>query len=180
MTLSSHGFLQFEYGAIMNGFEFWRVITGHLIHWSPGQALWDIGAFASSGFILCLISPRDFLKLLIVVPILCSILMLIEGSPVNYRGLSGIDVAFCSYVSLRIAVDGFSERRKSFFLGAVSFFLMWIKIIFELTQGTTVFVRTDEFVPVISVHFYGALCGSFLAFYPPLRRFSCKITAVFR
>ena len=40
--------LAFERSAVVAG-EWWRVWTGHLVHWEPSLAVWDLGALALLG-----------------------------------------------------------------------------------------------------------------------------------
>ena len=149
-TLVMPAALEYDRAAILRG-EVWRLVTGHLTHWSPDHLLWDVLAFLALGFV-CERRRRALYAGVLFVSAMSVSLILLAGCPevTSYRGLSAVASALWFWAALIIA-----ERRltPAFMLLA----LFFVKVMIELTTGTSVFASDIAVLP--SVHLIGAAVG---------------------
>lgn len=149
-TLVMPAALEYDRAAILRG-EVWRVVTGHLTHWSPDHLLWDVLAFLALGFV-CERRRRALYAGVLFVSAMSVSVILLVGCPevTSYRGLSAVASALWFWAALIIA-----ERRltPAFMLLA----LFFVKVMIELTTGTSVFASDIAVLP--SVHLIGAAVG---------------------
>ena len=149
-TLIMPAALEYDRAAILRG-EVWRLITGHLTHWSPDHLLWDALAFLALGFV-CERRQRALYAGVLFASAMSVSLVLLVGCPevTSYRGLSAVASALWFWAALIIA-----ERRltPAFMLLA----LFFVKVMIELTTGTSVFAADIAVLP--SVHLIGAAVG---------------------
>ena len=143
--------------------EVWRVVTGHLVHWSAGHLIWDVGAFALLGA-LCESRGRGRTALCLAGSAL-AVSGLVWGllpDMQRYGGLSGLDSALFAL----LGVDLLREQWRQSGIAALSLGLAFclalaLKIGFEMTNGGAVFVGDlpAGVGPVPSAHLAGALAG---------------------
>ncbi len=163
-TATQH--LQYDRKATQMG-EFWRLITGHWTHWSFDHLLWDVFAFAVLAG-LCEQAGRTRLLACIITSSLSISLgvMVVRPDMPLYRGLSGIDSSLFVLVALemikRSLIDG--DRQRMTVVGACLVAFM-LKVLFELSTGTTVFVDSAQsgMVPLPLAHIIGAGVGFLFA-----------------
>jgi rhomboid family GlyGly-CTERM serine protease len=148
---------RFEYDrtAILRG-EVWRLVTGHLTHWSPDHLLWDVVAFVTLGFV-CERRHAFYGTVLLASALSVSLVLWIVCPEVTaYRGLSAVASALWFWAALIIA-----ERRLM--AGFVLLALFFGKVLIELSTGTSIFASGITVLP--SVHLIGAaagFCGAYL------------------
>jgi rhomboid family GlyGly-CTERM serine protease len=82
--------LSWEHGAILSG-QWWRLWTGHLVHFGLQHALFDaIVLFAGASLLERELGPRRLLRqLLLVAPLIALALLAVPGLD-EYRGASGL------------------------------------------------------------------------------------------
>lgn len=154
--------LQFDRSAIAAG-EWWRVVTGHWVHWSPDHAFWDILVFAVLG---PLTERRDRRRLLRFLGIALAstplALVVFEPQIATYRGLSGLDTGLFTLLVADLFAESWrlGDRRRCIVLGLAGAALGG-KTLFELLTGDTLFVqsRESDFVPLVSMHLVGAMAA---------------------
>lgn len=149
-TLVMPAALEYDRAAILRG-EVWRLVTGHLTHWSPDHLLWDVLAFLALGFVCERRGRALYAGVLFVSAMSVSVILLVTSPEVtSYRGLSAVASALWFWAALIIA-----ERRltPAFMLLA----LFFVKVMIELTTGTSVFASDIAVLP--SVHLIGAAVG---------------------
>jgi rhomboid family GlyGly-CTERM serine protease len=157
--------LQYDRGAIAAG-EWWRLVTGHWTHYGADHFFWDVLAFSVLG-VAC--EQRSRCRFLVCVAasalaVSLAVWLWLPGMT-GYRGLSGIDSAlfallFVEFWGETVRSGERNERNAVVLLGAcLAIFLF--KIVFELTTGTNLFVKTLESGPVgvPLAHIAGATVG---------------------
>jgi rhomboid family GlyGly-CTERM serine protease len=154
--------LQFDRQAILSG-ELWRVLTGHLVHWSADQLFWD---GLACGFLGSLCEREDRGKFLrcVLVSALAIPLVLWFAAPqmATYRGLSGVDSTLFALAAIRIGREALFEKHWiKFGLTAIVAAGFALKIGYELVTGATLFVDSTAggMTPVPLAHVVGALVG---------------------
>jgi rhomboid family GlyGly-CTERM serine protease len=143
--------------------EWWRVISGHWVHWSGGHLAWDVGAFVLLGlwceqrgrgrFVTCVTAAA------LAIPIglwwLCPELS-------RYGGLSGIDSALFVLLVCELFAEALRER-SGFSLAVSGVLLLGFagKIAFEVASGEALFAADlgAGVVPVPWAHLVGAAVG---------------------
>lgn len=154
--------LQFDRPAILHG-EVWRLLTGHLVHWSTDQLFWDAFAFGFLGW-LCERDDRPaFLRCVVLSALLISLTLLFAAPRMEtYRGLSGIDSALFALVALRIGGEAFLDKQWTK-IGLVAIVAggFAAKIGYEFVTGATLFVDSNAggMIPVPLAHVVGAFVG---------------------
>jgi rhomboid family GlyGly-CTERM serine protease len=134
------------------------VITAHLTHWSLDHLVWDLVAFLALSAAAIALIPRRIVSCLLLSALAIPLeIALIRPEFNSYRGLSGLDSALFGLI-LAALWHGPDGARRLSILGLVAFFG---KIGYELLTGDTLFVdrANDEFVPVVSAHVVGLVCG---------------------
>ncbi|NOY81504.1 MAG: rhombosortase [Kiritimatiellaeota bacterium] len=154
--------LQFERSAIGQG-QWWRVLTGHLAHWSWGHLFWDLAGFAILGFLCERRSRRRFTVCLFVSSVCISaVFHLWHPELAAYRGLSGVDSAL---FGLALTAFWREARRRGDSLGQWLFgagaLLFCAKIAYEIGARDFVFASDPDgrMTPVPVVHAVGFLIG---------------------
>jgi len=137
---------------LQRGGAVWRIVTCHFTHFTYEQLAWDALVFLILG-IACARRNRwafqaTLLASIIVVPIA---VLAFAPDVTTYRGLSGIDSAL---FALLLTME--SQRSRLVALCAVGFVM---KLLFEMTTGSTVFVSAADFAPVPVAHLAGAIIG---------------------
>lgn len=153
--------LQFDRSAILHG-ELWRIVTGHLTHWSSSHLFWDILVFLVLAGIIEWFSRKQLLVFIAAASFFISLLVLIGLPEMNYyRGLSGLDsglfiVLLVMFYRMKASGRRFLQQLPYVVLG--SFFFG--KSVFELLTGRTLFVDPSElFLPVPLAHIGGIFIG---------------------
>ena len=160
--------LAFDRVAIGQG-EFYRLLTGHLVHWNRDHLFWDVLMFVVLSGMLELRSR--FALCLTLVASAAAISASIWTAQPNvdvYRGLSGIDSALFTAVALTIWFDARARRDLLLANAALATLAALLaKIGWELATGTTLFVDSASagFTPLPLVHLVGGVIGLAIAWY---------------
>ena len=131
------------------GAEPWRLVTGHLVHWSLDHMVWDVLTFLGIAVLCERISRCDLAWVLALATpaISLAVLALRPELPV-YRGLSGLDVALFALLA--------GQLRG--WLGAGLGAAVAGKVLYEFATGSALFVTTPPggVVLVPEAHLAGA------------------------
>ena len=147
--------LQFERES---AWQAWRVLTGHLTHWSADHLLWDVGAFSVLGAFVESRGRRRLVATLLgsAVAIPLAVLVLDPGAA-TYRGLSGIDSAL---FVVALAIFARESRGRTVRIACAALALAFTaKVGYEALVGATVFVDSSGFRPLPLAHLVGAGVG---------------------
>jgi rhomboid family GlyGly-CTERM serine protease len=147
--------LDYDRAAIARG-EVWRLITGHLAHWTPQHLAWDVLAFLMLGAFCEAERGHRPVAVVILVAALGVSLFLFLCCPevAEYRGLSAIDSTLWCWAALLIA-----PRSRLVAVLLVAVFIG--KVLAELVTSVAVFAPLSgavELLPV--VHVVGAIVGA--------------------
>jgi len=156
------GWLEFNRSAVMAG-EWWRILTGHFVHWNLDHLMWDLLVFV---VLSAMCERRNQMRFVVT---LSAAAVLISAATwwllpdvASYRGLSGLDTAIFAL----LAVSNLQEcwqRRQWLGVAVVSGLVVALaaKIGFEAVTGGTWFVDASRggFRPVPLAHVVGGLCG---------------------
>ncbi len=154
------GALQLDRDRLASG-ELWRVLTGHVTHWTAEHLAFDVLAFA---LLLWLCLERTVLRTLatlgaaaVVIPIT---VLIAHPDMQFYRGLSGLDSALFVLLGALLLREGIQEQRRGLTLiAALALVAFAAKSAFEIATGDAVFAASGGFVPVPIAHVAGALVG---------------------
>ncbi|HET8796812.1 MAG TPA: rhomboid family intramembrane serine protease [Thermoanaerobaculia bacterium] len=132
----------------------WRIVTGHLTHWTYEQLAWDAIAFLVLGMACARRDLRAFHATLLASAIAIPIAVLVFASDIAaYRGLSGIDSALFGLLLVQ------ARRSRLVIVSAIAFVA---KIAFEAWTGGAVFATHmgADVVTVPVAHLAGAMIGA--------------------
>jgi len=158
----SQATLQYDRTAIASG-EYWRIFTGHFVHWTNTHYYWDCIVFLIAGAFLETI--RRFLFLLVgavSISMISAGLFFFQPHLDYYRGISGVDMALVIAVCLMSASFCRLKRRKG--LASMWYVVLgfcFLKPILETYFSASVFsVNLGTGVSVsAAAHLLGALAG---------------------
>ena len=163
--------LQYDRTAILHG-EVWRVLTGHLVHWSGDQLFWDGLALGFLGWLCEREEVASFLRCFVLSASLISLTLWFAAPEMaTYRGLSGIDSALFALVAVRLGREAFLDRQWSkLTLIAIVAGGFALKLAYEFASGATLFVDSSAggMTPMPLAHVVGALVGIICGLWPVL------------
>src|SRR5262245_3930972 len=137
--------LEFDRTAVTSG-EWWRVATGHFVHWNAEHLTWDLLVFVVVGAIYEKRSRVRFAITLSLATLLISaaawwLLPQVE----SYRGLSGLDTAIFALLAVSAFRESW-ERRQWHVVALIGALMVGLaaKIGFETMTGATWFVDSSR------------------------------------
>ena len=164
--------LIYERTAIIHG-EFWRLLSGNLVHFSVTHLVYNLSTCLIVGTVIELRGYRFFPVLCIFSSLLIGIaLFVLEPELYLYAGLSGVVSAAVTYLCLH----GLEEKGVWRWLCAATLAGLTAKTVIELGFGSSfMLLMSDEnFVPVPLSHLAGIVAALLLFFFlrmtSPLRR----------
>lgn len=159
--------LAYDRAAILQG-EWWRLITGHWVHFSAQHFLYDTAAFGIIGTLLENRGRKLFAWLCLSTIVTTSLAMLVFEPHLQLcGGLSGLATA--AFVSL--ALEGLEEQGMQCWISGSALVFCAVKLLFELVAGKFLVLQThDSFVPVPSNHIAGALTAVAMCLWRKQRR----------
>ena len=153
--------LAYDRTAIQAG-EIWRLLTGHITHYSADHLLWDALMFVVLGLLVEGRCRGSF-----VVTVLASataitvVLWFAHPQVAAYRGLSGIDSALFTHYAILLHRDGRRFNQPLLRHTSVALLLAFAaKLVYEITTGNTLFVDSIGFISLTMVHAVGGLAGA--------------------
>jgi len=153
--------LEFNRSALAHG-EFWRLFTGHLVHFNSSHLAWDVLTLLLLSAMLPPLKPQSWLGLLGgAAAVISSGLWLRAPQLESYRGLSGLDCTLFGAVMIHFALQSYREHDHLVLTATALSGLGFLgKCAWEILQGSTFFVHsTGDFVPVPLAHLLGACWG---------------------
>lgn len=156
------GFEQLSYQreAILAG-EWWRLLTGHLVHASGTHLLWCSTAFLVLGASVEREMGRAYVGFLALSAVAVAAGLFVLMPRLSwYCGLSGIDTALFVHVLWREAeVERLRGGRLPLALALLAGLGLAAKIAFEYSAGLAVFAPTPDVAPVPTAHVLGVVAG---------------------
>lgn len=140
LEIPSHlNLLSFDYVAIVDRVEYWRLITGHLTHSSWDHLFWDWITFTVAGCYLECHSRKMLITGLLSSTIALNLFLLSPLSDIAaYTGISGI-----LYTLATLAAFLWAQLNKKQYGQIITFLPLLLiigKTVLELTAGTAVFM----------------------------------------
>jgi len=151
--------LEFSRPAILHG-QYYRLLTGHLTHFTAEHMLWDTLTLLVLGMLVAKQSSKLFWWTLLGSATMISLAILAWLTQMEiYRGLSGIDSAMFTCAAIQVIRRTHGAMR---WLATVAILGFMGKTFFELWTGQAIFVQNlgEGVSPVILAHLIGALWGA--------------------
>lgn len=157
--------LELSRPALASG-EVYRVVTGHLAHWSWEHWFWDAIPLVIMTAVAARRAPGRTALCVAVSAVLVPLAVLAACPSIRcYRGLSGIDAALYVFCGLVLRQETrVPWRRRALALALAGF---GAKCVYEALTGGAVFIdaRAAGVVTVPVAHLTGGLVGWWLALY---------------
>lgn len=151
--------LLYQRSDIMAG-EWWRLFTGHWVHFSAKHLIYDTTVFGIAGWMIERRGCRNFIWLCVLTPLAIGLSLLFSAPQISvFGGLSGLATAAVVF----LALNGLSDRGNWRWISIVALSATALKILFELLSGRFVFLSfTDASITSVPLtHLVGALCALF-------------------
>lgn len=160
MLPSVSGWLETDFSNIGEG-QWWRIWTGHLVHYDGNHLMWDLLMFVTLGSLCEREHRRAFgIAVLGIAGVITVGLAFFCPDLGVYRGLSGIDTGlFVWFVADQIRNASQSGDRKWLAGWCVALVGLVSKLVFEATTGQTLFVDSSGFTPLVESHLIGVAAG---------------------
>jgi len=164
--------LQYDRAAIATG-EFWRLFSGHWVHYGFDHFFWDVLAFGCLGAACERTSRGRFLVCVVASALTISLSVWFGLSGMSaYRGLSGVDSALLVLLFMELWSDATrSGHPRQMLVPAACLAAFVFKVCFELATGDTIFVKSlgSGMVGVPLAHVAGAGVGFLVGLGTPLK-----------
>jgi rhomboid family GlyGly-CTERM serine protease len=132
--------LLYDRTAVLHG-EFWRLWTGHWVHFGASHLLWNLLVLVPAGVWAEWLAPKSFRLLSILAPgAIGAVLLAFDPALERYGGLSGLAaavLAFLAFTELTASPDG-----RWFWRGVLM--LLVIKIVAEFLADQSLFARFED------------------------------------
>ncbi len=153
--------LSFQRPEILAG-EWWRLLTAHLTHGSLTHLLWDTAVFVILGMQAEKRFGSKYPAILLGSALAVGLGLLVLLPDLQwYCGLSGLDTAL--FAALVMADGRLAWRegdRQILALNAVWVTGLVVKIAYEYSSGSMLFVHTPDLAPIPAAHLLGAVAGA--------------------
>lgn len=162
VTMSSTLSASFVYDRqLIRSGELWRLVTGHLVHFSASHLCLDLCGFLLAAWHCSRKGYRHVPAVIVIAAVATTAtIFLLQPDMARYGGLSGIANALVVYAVVR----GFSEGEGTRWLSAAVLIVCCGNIGSQLLGSGTMLAVTDQpFVPAASAHLVGALTGTAVA-----------------
>ena len=148
--------LQFDRAALSLG-EWWRIVTGHLTHFSANHLTWDVAVLVALG-VACESDSRAHTALTLGVASVAISVAVWFWQPQfeAYRGLSGLD---CALFGLFVASLFRQGGQASRIMGSIALLAVGAKCVFEIATGSTAFATGAGYALVPLAHLVGVASG---------------------
>lgn len=146
----------------------WRIVGGHLVHFSIQHLVWDLVVLVGLGLACERRWPgRTLLALGLAVPVISFLFLGCAPHLDTYRGLSGLGSTLLVLLAVGLHREGVFRSVWTRHLPLLSALGFLAKVAFELGQGSAVFVQqADLFEPVPLAHLVGGTIGLLLGAVP--------------
>jgi rhomboid family GlyGly-CTERM serine protease len=149
--------LLYDRAAILEG-EFWRLFTGHWVHFSADHLLFDTAALGITAWLSALRGDRLFPAFcLLAAPAISLALFFLLPEMARYGGLSGISMGGTIYLGLQ----GWRERGPWRRVCLTVLVLGLVKLGVDLSLDRFVMIAGADpaVIPVPQSHLVGAVCA---------------------
>jgi rhomboid family GlyGly-CTERM serine protease len=147
------GALIFDRSAIRQG-QWWRWMTGHIVHLSPIHLITDGMAFGVVATILEMVRPRFWVLLITTGAAISAFLWWALPGLALYGGLSGLAYGLAVYAAISLTESGTLWRR----LGWTAIGLAAGKTLLEIMCGNSLSILSrDGFIPLAQSHAVGMI-----------------------
>lgn len=138
--------------------EYWRVWTGHVVHFGTSHFIWNLAVFVPSGWWLERFWPRTTRWFYLISPLVISAAMLaLDPTLGRYAGLSGLATGMLVLLSA-LQLGRRTEEPAWFWMSVL--LLVAIKIGVELFTGAPVFVSGFGDIRTVPLaHIFGVICA---------------------
>ena len=150
--------LVYDRSAIISG-QFWRMITGHLVHFSFGHMFYDMTVLAVTGWFIKFLEYRHLTFLCLISSILISMSMLVMLPEMSrYGGMSGISIASTVYLALKLLHEPPALQQ----IGRLILLLCLGRLAYDSTINNFMILDLENVrvVPVYLSHLIGAVSGA--------------------
>jgi rhomboid family GlyGly-CTERM serine protease len=154
--------LSFDRLQVMDG-EWWRLVTGHWVHFSPSHLFWNLAVLVPAGAWAERLAPVRTRVLFLLAPaVIGAVLFAADPALLHYAGLSGVAAAVLAMLAWTQLSAGHADR---WFWRAVLAVLA-VKIAAELLLGQPAFARFagSSVRPVPLAHLAGVVCAGVVHF----------------
>lgn len=158
----------YDRAAILRG-EWWRLVTGHWVHFSVSHAGWNLVALTATTMWLEGLRPGWTARFVaLAAPAIGVGLLALTPTMATYGGLSGLAVGMVALVALVQLVTATHRRARVWWLAALA--LIVGKLLWESVAGTPLFSRVEVGAYRVSVaaHVLGLVAA--LVFFLAARR----------
>ncbi|MBI2511875.1 MAG: rhombosortase [Opitutae bacterium] len=160
-------FFVYERAAILRG-EWWRLWTGHWVHFSVSHAGWNLFALAVAAALLERLQPGWTLRFVaLAAPAISLGLLALTPTMTTYGGLSGLAGGVVTLLALA-QLDAPARYARAWWFGALA--LIVGKIAWESVAGTPLFSRLEPGAYRVSVAAHALGFAAALAFFLFARR----------
>jgi rhomboid family GlyGly-CTERM serine protease len=151
--------------------EPWRILTGHLSHFSASHLAYDLAVLIALGWACESRWPRRTRAALCLGLPVCSAAVLFGAPAIDlYRGLSGADSILLVLLAARLHVERAFRSAWTRHLPALVGILFLCKVGYELRTDAALFAgAAGRFVPVPLAHLAGGAVGLLAALWPARR-----------
>lgn len=162
---NAESLLQYDRAAVGGG-QVWRIVTGHLAHWSLDHLVWCTMALGVVGAVCEGLCRRGYLATVaaaaLAIPFAIRVL---EPGMLYYRGLSGIASAAFVFGAVMVMRTTFQRGEwRGFFPAAAAGAAYCGKMFYEFITGQTLFVDSQGlFTPAALAHVAGGVAGVLMA-----------------
>ena len=141
--------------------QFWRLWTGHLVHFNASHLFWDLAVFLPAGIWLEQIVPALTRWFYLLAPLLISLLLLaLQPTLEQYAGLSGIAAGVLVLLAL-VNLRRDAPAPRWFWPAVLS--LVAIKVVLELVADRPLFIRLDSGVNTVPLAHVGGITCALIA-----------------
>ncbi|RKZ42440.1 MAG: rhombosortase [Candidatus Parabeggiatoa sp. nov. 3] len=150
--------LIYDRAAIFQG-EIWRLITSHLVHFTPLHLINNLIAFGIAGWIIENRGYQHFVPLCLLMAFFITVsLIVMKPNMIYYGGLSGLASGSIYYLALL----GLRESPPWRLVCIVTLFFIPIKIVLEIEINQSIFAYSQPFTIMPHSHIIGCLVALIL------------------
>jgi len=168
------GIVEYDRSAVLGG-QWWRLVSGSLMHWNWAHLFWDLVAFVVLGSWVEDLSRGLWVRVVGVSALAIGLILLIfDSDMIVYRGLSGVDMALAAVWLSRL----FRSSAHDPWLQGISLMIgvvLVLKPLIEWVVGAALFMSNmgPGVEVAILAHVVGMVCGYWYGFSPWGRGVAC-------
>lgn len=167
------GALEYDREAVGNG-QWWRLMTGHLVHYNWLQVVANVGVFAALSWVARQRGKRVLPVVLLSALLIGAAIHFFADSVMTYRGISGVDCGLFGWLLLTMAVQ---DRGWKAFVWTVIFAVISARYVIETIIGQSLLPTSlpDGIAVVGIAHVTGLVVGLCLTDYRSITDQACAV-----